>query len=50
MANTVCPEHTNSDGGVKLTRLRGARQAFAGGVLDAAYSSALFAGVLAPDG
>jgi hypothetical protein len=35
---------------LKLTRLRVARQAFAGGVFDAAYSSALFAGVSAPDG
>jgi hypothetical protein len=35
---------------VKLTRLRGAHQAFAGGVLDVAYPPALFAGVSAPNG
>jgi hypothetical protein len=35
---------------LKLTRLRGARQAFAGGVFDAAYPPALFAGVSAPNG
>ena len=34
---------------MKLTRLRGAREAFAGGVLDAAYPPALFAGVSAPE-